>query len=255
MHKAVLTHAPIPFAASAGFVNLAGIHSQLDEVAPSGARPVASASLHPCGAACRLAVSLRSAPLFPIVEPHSPPDPFVQLQHSSAGVADAKVVHPPHGVAAQFVDDVLHGVTAVAAGDFFDLQLEPRECLCCPLHLSPAIDLKAEELALAQGSTFALEAVDVELEFVFDIVGHACHDALRGLRASHQDDEVVGVAGMMMPAAFEFFIEWIEHSRAAAVAARQTAALERSGRVKEPEEATESTFASSGDKGPPWGTP
>jgi hypothetical protein len=67
--ESILAHAPIPFAASAGFVDLTGVDPQVDEVSPTRAGPVASAALHPCGAACRLAVSLRSAPLFPIVEP------------------------------------------------------------------------------------------------------------------------------------------------------------------------------------------
>jgi hypothetical protein len=62
--ESILAHAPIPFAASAGFVDLTGVDPQVDEVSSTRARPVASAALHPCGAACRLAVSLRSAPLF-----------------------------------------------------------------------------------------------------------------------------------------------------------------------------------------------
>lgn len=49
-----LTHAPVCFAASAGFVNLAGMDAQFDEIAPA---------------------RLRSLPLFPIVESDAPPDP------------------------------------------------------------------------------------------------------------------------------------------------------------------------------------
>ena len=70
--ESILTHAPVSFAASAGFEHHTGTYSQLDEIAPASARPF---------------------PLFPIVEPHASPDPVVDLEHSPAGVADAKVVH------------------------------------------------------------------------------------------------------------------------------------------------------------------
>ena len=63
-HEAVLTHAPIPFAAAAGAVHLLGVDPQFDEVAPPRSR---------------------SLPLFPVVEAHPAPDPFVEFQHRSIG--------------------------------------------------------------------------------------------------------------------------------------------------------------------------
>jgi hypothetical protein len=51
--ESIAAHAPVSFPASACHVNLIGIGSQFDEVAPAGARPVASAALHPCGATRR----------------------------------------------------------------------------------------------------------------------------------------------------------------------------------------------------------
>jgi hypothetical protein len=78
-HEAVLTHAPIPLAAAAGAVHLLGVDTQFDEVAPPRSR---------------------SLPLFPVVEAHPSPDPFVEFQHRSIGVTDAEVVHPAGDIAA-----------------------------------------------------------------------------------------------------------------------------------------------------------
>jgi hypothetical protein len=40
---------------------------------------------------------------------------------------------------------------------------------------------------------------------------HTFHDALRGFRAFHQDEEIIGIAGKYMPEPSEFLVEWIEH--------------------------------------------
>jgi hypothetical protein len=161
-----------------------------------------------------------------MVEPHTPPDPVVELQHLAIGLADAKVVHPAHGVAAQFVDDVLHGMTAVAAGDLPDSLLEPRVRFCRPFDRSATADAEAEERTLDQWPAFALRAVDHELELALDEPGDALHHALRLLFPCHEDDEVVGVAGMTCP--------------------RRSISLSSGSRVM---------LASNGDKGPPCGTP
>jgi hypothetical protein len=42
-------------------------------------------------------------------------------------------------------------------------------------------------------------------------VPHAAHHPFGGFRAFHKDHKIVGVAGKMMPAAFEFLIQRVEH--------------------------------------------
>ena len=82
---------PVAFAAARGEFDFGRICTQLDQVSPSRAWLVAVAALRPAG----MAVSLRSAPLLPIIETHSAPDPFRQFQHNCVGVTDAEVVDPP----------------------------------------------------------------------------------------------------------------------------------------------------------------
>ena len=64
-----------------------------------------------------------------------------QRQHARIGVADTEVIEPAVDVEAQFVDDVLHPVSPVAAGDFSHPLLEACVGFGRPHHASACPDL------------------------------------------------------------------------------------------------------------------
>src|SRR6267143_4419177 len=91
----------------------------------------------------------RSLPLFPVAQPHSSPNPLVQLQHLSVGVADSKIVQPAHRVTPKLFHSPGHRNAPAATGDLLNPFLEPPQRLLRPHHLGPA-NSKAEKGTCAQ---------------------------------------------------------------------------------------------------------
>src|SRR5205823_699253 len=81
LHNAGGGHKPVAPVTAGGFVHLGRMDSQPDKVPSPRAR---------------------SFPLFPVAQPHTPPQPLVQFRYFAIGLTDTEVVQPTHQV---YVDD------------------------------------------------------------------------------------------------------------------------------------------------------
>src|SRR5258705_1944580 len=126
LHNAGGGHKPVAPVTAGGFVHLGRMDSQPDK----GPSPRA-----------------RSFPLFPVAQPHTPPQPLVQFRHFAIGLTDTEVVQPTHHVAPELQQQCPHGHAATATGDFLYSFSEPFERFLRPYDSSPAY-LEPEEGAV-----------------------------------------------------------------------------------------------------------
>src|SRR5262245_5396569 len=169
LYDPVATHPPVSATTATGLAHLLRADAQRDEMPP------------PCA---------RSLPLFPVTQPHASPQPLVQLQHLSIGVADTEIIQPTHRVTPQLFQPSGHRDAPTASGNLLDPFLEPSERLVRPHHPA-SLDHEAKESATTQRRRLTLLAVDHQTESALHKPNDALHDPLGSAGAFDQNQEIV----------------------------------------------------------------
>ncbi len=73
-----------------------------------------------------------------------------------------------------------------------------------------SFEAESEKLATAGGYHLAFVVVHLELQAPFHVAGDARHDPFTRALGLHQDDEVVGVAGELVPPPLQLFVQEIQ---------------------------------------------
>lgn len=153
--------------------------------------------------------TFRPAPLFPIAHADTTPKPMIELNGIVVLQSDAEVVHPTLSVGTDFPVPVVHGDAPTASSKTAQLGFEAGAGFfrdCKPL----TCEVEPEEGTFLGLHHLAFVSVDFHLENLLKETADTLHHPFTGPFGLHQNDEVIGISGELMPPFLQLLIEIIQ---------------------------------------------